>query len=199
MVFRSRARFFTDTRTTVSQATFGDDPAVPTTELPYADVTVTYDDTTLWNGAIIGNNGGVAQVVVDAASQAKYGPVVYDQESLIANDDWQSANYAEYIIAAAAQPELRFSQITVDPLADPANLYPLVLGRQLGDRITIKRRPPGGGAAIIRDVIIRGISHQFTDSAWLTTWTLQDATAIPQPFIIGDAVNGVIGVSNIGY
>jgi len=168
-------------------------------ELAYADVTVAIDDATIWNGAIIANNGGNAQVAADALSQALNGPIVYDQQALIADSDWQSANYAQFIVAAASTFELRFDVMTVDPTADPANLFPQVLGRQLGDRITVKRRPPGGGAAIIRDVIIRGISHQFTDSTWSTAFVLQDASRLPSAFIIGDATNGVIGVSKIGY
>jgi hypothetical protein len=35
-----------------------------------------------------------------------------------------------------------------------------MLGRDFGDRITVKRRPPGGGSAIVRDCFVRGIEHQ---------------------------------------
>jgi hypothetical protein len=78
-------------------------------------------------------------------------------------------------------------------------LFPQIRQRDIGDRITIKRRPPGGGATISRDVFIRGIQHAITDSTWLTTWVLQDATSLPQPFILGDATNGVLGTSRLGF
>ncbi len=203
LVFRNRGALWTDTRSKTSQATFGDDPAVPTTQLPYASVTPAYDDSTLWNGATIANQGGRLQQAADAVSQQLppdgFGPHVYDSENLIADSDWQALGYAQYIVTASKNPELRFASLTIDPIAAPATLFPQVLGREIGDRITITRRPPGGGTPNTRDVFIRGISHQFTDSTWLTTWILQDATSLPQAFIIGDATNGVIGVSKIGY
>jgi len=175
-------------------------------ELPYADVEILYDHDTLWNRATIANTGGQLQAADDTASQTAYQVRAYDSESLVADTDWQALGYAQQVVAVSAQPELRFATLAVDPVGDPAAanpvpaaVFPQVLGRRIGDRITVIRRPPGGGSPITRDVIIRGIRHEFTESRWLTTWTLQDATSLPQPFIIGDAVNGVIGVSRIGF
>lgn len=203
LVFRNRHALWTDTRSNTSQATFGDDPNVPTTELPYAAVVPEYGDTTLWNGAVIANQGGNIQQAADAASQqlppAGFGPHVYDSENLIADTDWQALGYAQWIVLDGKNPELRFASLSVDPAAQPADLYPQVLGREIGDRITVTRRPPGGGAANTRDVFIRGISHQFTDSAWLTTWVLQDATSLPPQFILDDPVNGVLDTSSLGF
>jgi hypothetical protein len=179
LFFRHRQGIYFDTRSTTSQATFGDDPAVPTTELPYASVNVAYDDTTLWNGAVVANAGGIVQTAADGPSQAAYQAHVYDNESLIADSDFQALAYAQFIVADGKDPELRFSDLTIDPVAQPADLWPQVLGREIGDRITIKRRPPGGGSVISRAVFIRGISHTFTESAWSLTWTLQDVTVPP--------------------
>jgi hypothetical protein len=194
LIFRRRHAICTDTRSNTSQATFGDDAAVPTTELPYAAVTPAYDNATLWNGAAIANQGGNLQQAADATSQQLppdgFGPRVYDSENLIADSDWQSLAYSQYIVQSSKDPELRFATLAVDPIAQPVDLFPQVLGREIGDRITVKRRPPGGGATINRDVFIRGIGHQFTDSTWLTTWVLEDATSLLQPFILDDNTNG---------
>src|SRR6266496_6239787 len=67
--------------------------------------------------------------------------------------------------------ELRFDTLTIKPMSDPNNLFPQVLGREIGDRIRIVRRPPGGGT-ITRDVFIRGIEHSVDARAreWVTTW-----------------------------
>jgi hypothetical protein len=196
LVFRHRNGIYLDTRSKTSQATFGDNPA---TELPYADVTIATDDSTLWNRATIANTGGRIWLAEDIASEVQFQPHVFDSENLIADTDWQAANYASHIIVTSAQPELRFSEISIDPLASPQALFDQILSREIGDRITITRRPPGGGSAITRDVFIRGIRHEFNESAWLTTWTLQDATSLPQPFILGDATNGILGTSKLGF
>jgi hypothetical protein len=185
LVFRHRHALYFDTRSTTPQAVFGDAGA----ELRYADVTITYDDATLWNGATIANTGGTVQQASDAASQQHppggYGPRVFDSENLIADSDFQALGYAQYVVAASKNPELRFSDITILPQRDPANLFPQVLTREIGDRITVTRRPPGGGSAITRDVFIRGISHTITSKTWATTWVLQDATSLP-PLLLLD-------------
>jgi hypothetical protein len=202
LVFRNRQALLRDTRSNTSQATFGDDPAVPTTELPYASVTPAYDDSTLWNGAAIANQGGTLQQAADATSQQLppdgFGPHVYDSENLIADSDWQALGYAQFIVASSKNPELRYSAITIDPIALPATLFPQVLGREIGDRITITRRPPGGGSPNTRDVFIRGISHQFTDSTWLTTWVLEDATSLP-PLLFLDGSMLLDGTHPYGF
>jgi hypothetical protein len=199
LVFRGRNALFTDTRSNTSQAQFGDDPAIPTAELPYATVNVAYDDVTLWNGAAIANQGSGVQNAADAGSQAIYTPHVYDSENLFADSDFQALSYAQYIVLTSALPELRFTDMAVDPRAQPTDLFPQVLGREIGDRITITRRPPGGGAPNTRDAFIRGIAHTITDSSWLTTWTLEDATSLPDPFILDDPARGVLDNSPIGF
>jgi hypothetical protein len=187
LVFRHRSGLFLDARSVTSQATFGDDPAVPTTELPYADVTILYDHATVYTAATIANVGGVLQTAIDQVRSQPFpvgsGLIPFDSENLIADTDFQALGYAQWVVATSAQPEQRFSELVIDPRAQPADLFPQVLGREIGDRITVKRRPPGGGAVITRDVFIRGIRHEFNDSEWLTTWTLQDATSAPQPAI----------------
>jgi hypothetical protein len=202
LVFRHRHGLFEDARSVTPQAVFGDDPAPATTELDYADVTIDYGKTTLWNGAAIANAGGLVQQAADATSQqnppAGYGPRVYDQESLIADSDFQALAYAQWIVATSKNAQQKFATMTIDPRADTANLFPQVLGREIGDRITVKRRPPGGGT-VTRDVFIRGVSHTFNDSAWSTGWVFQDATSLPQPFILDDAVNGVLNQDPLGF
>jgi hypothetical protein len=55
-------------------------------------------------------------------------------------------------------------------------MFPQIAGRELGDRITVKLTPKGGGSRITRDVWIRGINHNITASDWTTTYALEDAT-----------------------
>jgi hypothetical protein len=78
-------------------------------------------------------------------------------------------------LALSSKPEQRFVSMTINVLKDPWRLFPQVLERQIGDMIQIIRRPPGGGAPIVKNVIIRGIHHEIGQVSWKTTWQFQAA------------------------
>jgi hypothetical protein len=169
-------------------------------ELPYADVTLDYDETQLVNLVRISRAGGSTQTVQDATSQALYLTRTYDRSDLLLQTDADVANWAAWLVYQCKDPELRFSQITIKPRRDPNRLWPQVLGRDIGDRIRIIRRPPGGGDPISRDVFIRGIEHQIdlAKRDWTTTWTLQSATKY-QFFVLGSNSLGVLGSNALAY
>lgn len=176
LVFRNRNAILEETRSSTSQATFGDGGGG---ELPYKDggLQLAYDHDTLINKVVATRAGGSEQVVEDVASQDEFLIRGYTPPSeLILETDPATADWAGFVLSISSQPELRFTEVTIWPRVDPDNLYPQVLGRQIGDRITIRRRPPGGGPMIERDVFIRGIRHVVTPDNWITTWTLQSAT-----------------------
>lgn len=174
VVFRNRLALLEEARSNTSQATFGDDSAGA--ELRYADVTVDYDEAQLVNLARIARAGGTEQTAADAASQTAYLIHSTDRSDLLLQTDADAASYAAFLIFQGKDPELRFGTLTVNPLRSTADLFPQVLAREIGDRVTVRRRPPGGGSAIDRDVFVRGITHEVTRAAWRTTWALQSAT-----------------------
>lgn len=169
-------------------------------ELPYADVTLDYDETQLVNLARVARAGGSTQTVQDTTSQAVYLTRTYDRSDLLLQTDADAANWAAWLVYQCKDPELRFSQITIRPRRDPNRLWPQVLGRDIGDRIRITRRPPGGGDPIIRDVFIRGIEHgmDLANRDWVTTWTLQSATKYAF-FVLGSTTLGVLGTNVLAY
>ncbi|MGI5493887.1 hypothetical protein [Microtetraspora malaysiensis] len=176
IVFRGRFGVTTDDRSNTPQAVFGD--AGDGIELPYNrdGLAISYDDEQLINVARIGRAGGTVQTVEDAGSQAQYMVRTFERTDLLMASDEDAASVATWIISISKEPELRFDAITVSPDLDPDRMYPHVLGREIGDRITIIRRPPGGGAPIERDVWIRGITHESRPGHWRTTWSLQSAS-----------------------
>lgn len=97
------------------------------------------------------------------------------------DSDAQALAWASYLLARTATAPVRFDAVTIDPRVEPSTLYPQVLSRELGDRITIIRRPPGGGRPITRDVWVRGITHQWSDDkGWESTqWALRAAHRTP--------------------
>ena len=172
--FRNRLGVLTDTRSNTSQATFSDIAG-----LPYAAVGRADDDTQLCNDAQITREGGVMQEATDAASEARFiFPRTYAASGLLHTGDADALLYAQFIVYLSKGAETRFDTLTINPQRDPDGLWPQVLGRKIGDRITVSRTPPGMASAISRDCFIRGIAHDFDFSAhtWQTVWTLQDAS-----------------------
>jgi hypothetical protein len=172
LVFRNRLAILTDTRSNTSQATFGDSGS----ELPYHDITPVYDHTKVRNLIRATRVGGSQQTVSDAASQEQY-LVRHRGPRRSADGDRRRRRELGELPAVPEQgrrvPVRRDGDSAVDGTGD---VFPEVLGRQLGDRITVRRRPPGGGDPIERDVFIRGITHDIGPGSWITKWALQSAT-----------------------
>jgi len=192
--FRGRHGLLEEARSNTSQATFGDAGG----ELPYFDIVPAYDDEQIFNNIRVTRAGGVEQVATDAASVAKYLTQTYTPSSeLFMQSDPDALNYAQYVLAQAKSAEYRFDALVIDATIDPANLFPQVLGRRLGDRITVRRRPPGGGL-IERDVFIVGVSHDATPDSWLTTWQLQAATRTAY-LLLDHATLGQLDANALAY
>jgi hypothetical protein len=78
------------------------------------------------------------------------------------------------LLFIAKDAEKRFTTLEINPLADPVNLFPQVLGREIGDRITIRQRR--SGVLVEKDAFVRGVHHDITVDTWRTTFDLQSAT-----------------------
>jgi hypothetical protein len=196
-VFRDREAIMTDARSITVQAEFADDG----TGLPYVDLAVASDDEQLANQVRIDGPGiTTEQVAEDTASQVVYQTRSFVRTDLLLRTDADALAYAEYVLYLLAEVELRFDTLTIDPRADPVNLYPQVLGRELGDRIAITFTPPGG-SAVRRECFIRGIAHVFDTAGWLTTWALQDADGAGGDrldfLILDDAARGLLDANRL--
>jgi hypothetical protein len=201
MFFRNRHALLTDTRSTVSQGVFGSNRVGG--ELPYVDVPGLSDDNEqLVNVISATRTGGVEQVVEDAASRARYLDAKHEETDMFLQTDATVRDWAGYILHFDHLPEFRFTSLQVDPRIDEANLYPQVLGRRFGDRITVVRRPPASPWGTIvdsRDVYIRSIEHTWQrPNVWKTSWGLQPVDKLSF-FIVGHATNGRIGQNAIAY
>lgn len=201
--FRGRSGPTSDSRSTTSQATFGSNQAGG--ELPYIDVDLDYDEAQLSNPVRFTRAGGTAQTAEDTALQTLYQngiPRVFERTDLLMQTDAAALDYAQWVLYQNKEPELRVSSITVDPRPDQYAdlLYPQVLGREIGDRITVKRRPPGGGAVSTQDGFVRGIQHSFGPgpNRWKTTWTLQSATKYAF-LVLNDSVLGKLNENALGF
>jgi hypothetical protein len=196
VVFRNRRAVLNEARSSTVQATFGGQDDSPT-ELPYADVGLTYDAQSITNLVSVTRAGGTPQVREDAPSRARYLTRSYTRSDLLLETDAEAASYAGFVLHQGADPELRFNQLILLPRKDE-RLWPQALGREIGDRIQVIRRPPGGGDPIVREVFVRGVEHEYRDMQWTTRFALQAAGRY-QFWTIGHPDLGRIGVNAIGF
>lgn len=169
VVFRGRLNILTDARSATSQATFG------VGGLAVYDVDLTYSGEALVNRVSGTRVGGVEQVAENLASETAYFTHTYSRSDLLMQSDAEALNWANFVLYLSKDPELRVQSMEIRPRRDPTNLFPQVLGREIGDRVTVAWQPPGGGT-ITRDVFIRGIEHAISVDNWVTKWTFQSAT-----------------------
>lgn len=196
VVFRNRSAITDDDRSNTSNAIFGDEDG----ELRYHSLAFSNDDTQLVNRVIITRSGSSSpQQADDEASQSEFLIRAFERSDLIMTDDTAALNYAQYILSLSAQPELRFTDLEIHPQHDEEGLFPQVLNRLIGDRITIRRRPPGGGDMIERDCFIRGIEHEIVPGQWITRWTLQSTAAGGSFFVIGHSTMGRLDNNPLGF
>jgi hypothetical protein len=201
VVFRQRDATLTETRSNTVQGVFGDAPGTSHpagTEVQCTSLTRPDDDTTMANDIQATRVGGALQEVTDAASVSKFlFARTYQRSDLILTTDAETLNWAQYIGYLSAQDEFRFDQITITPPADPDDLWPQALGRDLGDRIEVWKRPPDV-AAYSADLFIRGIVHTWTPAMWQTVWTPQNAGRYSF-LTLDDATLGVLDTNALAY
>lgn len=155
-----------------SYATFGDDGS----ELEYTDLTYVYDDQLIFNEVQVTREGGITQVVGDPTSQTRYLRRTKVFDGMLYQTDVEARGLGDWWINHYKDPLLRATDMKLEPSAgNEATHFPQVLGRELMDRVTVRRRPQNLGAAIDQEALIEGISHSVTATEWVTTWNLSPA------------------------
>jgi len=196
--FRSRSALFSDTRSVNVQADFGDG-GTGAGELPYHDVVISYDDVQLYNDAHIARTGGTSQTWQDADSITEYLTHTFERTDLVLQSDAESLSYAQWIVYISKDPELRFDQLVIRPQKQEDDLFPQVLDREIGDRVKITRRPPGGGSPVVREVFVRGLELNIEQYFWEITYNLQSATKVGSFLTLGHPILGKIGLNGLRF
>jgi hypothetical protein len=98
-------------------------------------------------------------------------------DGLIHTTDATSTDLANWELAHYKDPLLRATQVKLQPDAgNDTTHYPQVLGRELSDRVTVRRRPQSVGAAIDQETQIEQVTHAVTAGMhWNTAWNLSPA------------------------
>ncbi len=184
MTYRSRHALLKAPLTT-SQATYGDDAA----ELDFSDPLFRHDETLVYNDVRTTREGGTEQTVSDATSQAAFGKRTLARTGLLMTTDNEAQDQADYLLARFKDTAFRLHRMSIRPDRDAADLYPDVLGFELGTRITVNL----DDLSLDEDFHIEGISHGKGPGApWETIWTLTPASNLAYWAL------GVAGVSELG-
>jgi hypothetical protein len=199
-VFRNRQASLSETRSTTSQATFGDGGYAATGEIPYADAVQSTPSDTLVNSIDAARAGGTEQHVEDSASVSRYLRKSHTRDDLLMEDDAGALQWANWIKYQYATPSRRFARLEFNTpgYGVESVFWPAMLGRDFGDRITVKRRPAGGGSPIVQDCFVRGVEHQSDGAAWTSAFVLQAADR-SSFFVVGDPILGRVGFNAVGY
>jgi hypothetical protein len=155
----------------VSAGTFGDGAG----ELKYAAIGFDNGDQLIRNPVTVSRSNGVAQTSSDAAGLTEYLDHQYTLDGLYHDSDSLSKDAADFLVSEYKDPKSRVTSLVVKPQRDPANLWPVVLGAELGDVFTVIRRPQGIGSPISQNCEIQGIKHDINPGEWTVTFTLSPA------------------------
>lgn len=180
-----------------SQATFTDIVTVPG-EFPVTDILPSSDKDLIvndWSGT---RPSSGTQEAIDSQSFLDYGRRSVQITSLLTTDN-ETLQSMKFSASIYKDPLQRISSITIAP-GEYVELWQQCLGREIGDRITIKEHPPGGGQADINDYIIQGIDATFDVgpvSSAKYTWSLFPAPT--SVFLLDDLKLGKLDTNKLGY
>lgn len=185
-----RGRYYRSQNQGALEATFGDGSG----ELGYLELRPVYDDTRLLNIVEATREGGEPQVWRDQASVDAFGPSQgSDRSGLLMTTDQYALYNAQFTVGQGATPGVRVEQLTVTGHT-ASDIWALALGLDIGAKIRVRRRPPGGGDPFTQDCHIEGVRQSWRPDRWQTTWQLSPADHQAY-WVLGDAVNGLLGVT----
>lgn len=169
-------------------AVFGEDAAGG--EVPYASVDLDYDDAYLWNEARVTRTGGTEQSYQDATSKADHFLRTL-RRSVLAETDTEASAMAGYLVNRYKEPGVRISALELEPYYPDGRVWPQLLGRELGDVVTVRHRPLGGGSALEQVSVIESIKGAWEAEAnrWRASWTLSPADTAGY-WILGESLLG---------
>lgn len=177
-------------------------------ELWYVDAQINAAGDVLYNRARIGReNTEAIQQWQDDTSVFDHFPRVF-RATLLVDSDEAALGYAQAIVNRYKQLVIRpvIPLLEINPAVRPDLLWPLVLGRELGEVITIRRRPPGDGPVLEQKSRIEGISctceagDRPDAHLWTWQWHLAPVGQEGAPWVLGDPLAGVLGTTtNLVY
>jgi len=183
VTFRNRDYRLSNTKAINVQATFSNDGS----NLPYQDVSVSFDDDEIINVYEWQREGGTTQYKADADSVISYG-AFSNQKTTINISDSDVSSLISQKIAETSTPIIRFDKLVINPRQNTL-LWNQALGREFGDRIKVKVVNPDS-SSFEDELLIESIQHNVSALAQSWTWTLTLSPAGSSAWILGQAKLG---------
>lgn len=165
-------------------------------EYPYTDLAYDYDPTYVYSEAQVDRPGGPVYSTVNQAAMDAYGQRILSR-TLYTSQDWYARQASLAYATRYGTPRLRVSRIELDPVSNPA-LWPVVLGVEVSQRVTVRRRT-AAGVVIAGDFHVERVDHAVTGGrswSWRTTLQLSPVF-VPTAWILGDSTYGVLGSTTV--
>jgi hypothetical protein len=179
--------------------TFGDSTTL--SETPYdIGAQIDRDPALVVNDLTMQQRHYGAQVhLSDSTSIAQRGVQDLDRASDL-TDTANIGDRGSYLLAKYKQPGDRIAQIVIEPSSNPT-LWPVALGVEQGDMVTVNRRPVGGAVTSLRCEVLKKehhVSFEKDNTYWRVVLSLGPGD--PDVLTLDDATLGVPdGVRVIGW
>jgi hypothetical protein len=181
--FRNRNYKLSNANAITVQGSFSNDG----TNLPYTNVSTSFDDNEIINVYEWQRKSGIIQYKADADSVLRYRAKESNKETINVTDA-DVLSIIEQRIAETSLPILRIDDLTVNP-RENVNLWEQVLGREFGDRISVKIVNTDS-SSFTDELWIESISHSVNASSQSWTWTATLSPAGSSAWILGQAKLG---------
>ena len=180
--------------------TFTDQPLVDIGDIGYSDLQKSFDKDLIfndWRGTRSG--GSIVQEALDSISITKYAQRAQSRTPLLPSD-LETLMQMQSLLNAYKEPTIRVSQITVTP-ANNVDSWLQVLTRELGDMITVREHPPGGGIPFVQDELIQQIDLTVDKDVASSKCVYSLLPGDPSSFLVlDDATSGTLDSTNwLGY
>jgi hypothetical protein len=172
-------------------ATFGDS----TGELGYQDIVIEQSDADIANQVTVSRANGGTSTQIDATSQAAYWPRTLEVTDLQVDDDAFTEQLAKDLLRRYKTPQTRIRSLSGTVRGRSAADIQTMLDVEIGDRVTVKRRPQNVGSAISQDLQIQSINGEIGTDNMVLSFDLG-----PQPtqgFVLDSSTNGVLDTSRL--
>ena len=181
--FRNRDYRLSNTKAINVQGTFSNTGS----DLPYSDVSLSFDDNEIINVYEWTREGGSTQYISDADSVTRY-TAKGSSKTTINVSDADVLSLIEQKIAETSLPILRFDRLVANPRQNTA-IWPQVLDREFGDRLKVIVKNPDA-TTIEDELLIESIKHSVDASSQSWSWEVTLSPAGSSAWILGQAKLG---------
>tara|TARA_R100000353_G_scaffold104548_2_gene75554 strand:- start:944 stop:2209 length:1266 start_codon:yes stop_codon:yes gene_type:complete len=181
--FRNRDYKLSNTKALNVQGIFSNDGS----NLPYTNVSTSFDDNEIINVYEWQRSGGTVQYKADADSVLRY-RAKESNKTTINVSDGDVLSIIEQKLAETSLPIVRIDELTCNP-RENTSLWEQVLGREFGDRISVKIVNVDG-SSFTDELWIESISHNVNASNQSWSWTATLSPAGSSAWILGQAKLG---------